>query len=129
MFKLKLSIWLSPHSDKERIHLGIAFDHKSFAAMEHAIRSGCFGMASKTKYWTEYVDPSYGVALTPLFEKKKGRLVSVLPFVVADNWLESAKELAISNRKINKSSKRSFVATEWDLVPFNFVNLNDALAS
>lgn len=123
MFKLKLSIWHKPTSTHNRgLYLGIAFDYKSFAAMEQAVRAGCYGPASKTQFYSEYVDPVSGVTSGPLFEKKKGRLVAVLPFEVANNWLEIAKESAILDREINKRFARRFVATKWELLPFNFVN-------
>jgi hypothetical protein len=126
MFKLKLSIWTREYISTVHVknsYLGIAFDHKSFAAIEEAIRAGCFGPQSKTAYYTEYTDPSYGNAVTPLFEKKKGRLVSVLPFVVADNWLAIAKKSAEQEDVINMSGRRRKLATKWDLVPFDFVDL------
>lgn len=122
MFKLKLTVWHKPVSQHARGHfLGMAYDHKSFAAMEAAIRAGCYGPASKTQFWTEYVNPNHGVTLTPFFQKTKGRLISVLPLIVAENWLETAKAQLIDESEINKNTpRRRVVPVKWQLLPYKF---------
>jgi hypothetical protein len=126
MFKLKLSIWLRPSASYGAIgvFLGTAHDHKSFAAMEAAVRSGCFGPMSKTRYFSEYVDPVSGVSVSPLFDKISGRMTAVLPFAVSSNWIDISRDESIREFEINHVLARKRIATEWKLFPFKWVALD-----
>jgi hypothetical protein len=85
MQKLKLTFWTGgSEPGLANTYLGVAYDHKSFAAMEKAVRSGCFGPMSKSTFFYEYVTDT--LRKERMFRRNGSRLEAVIPVDVAINW-------------------------------------------
>ena len=87
MQKLKLTFWTGgPKPELANTYLGVAYDHKSYAAMEKAVRAGCFGPMSKSTFWIEYKVLTDSIRKDRMFQRKGSRLEAVIPLEVAIDW-------------------------------------------
>ena len=125
MDKLKLSIWKQVQTSVNRSgaeFVGVAFDHKSYSALIEAVRCGVFGPLSRKAYFIEWYD---GTELKSerLFNRIGSRLEPTLPLAVAMNWHQTWLD-----RAQRTSGQRSFAPSRWKLIPYQFVNLNKAMA-
>lgn len=112
MSKLKLSIWCKFDSVPPTF-CGVAYDLKSYAAIAEAIKAGCFGPASRTKFYTEFHDGKR-LRKEVMFSKVKGRLVLFLPTDVAMNWHSTVVD------RTRATQLRVNTKVKWELLPWSF---------